>query len=490
MRPRWIALFFWLCIALLGVLCWVFPAKPVHIGSLSLRWATLASVLDLEKPAPTPVYGDTLPLYAEADTLSLPLDSAFVGDTVPAVEVAPAYTPAVDTLQDTRKYLAAFYASLSQTGSRTVRVVHYGDSQIEEDRMTQTIRRALQTQYGGGGVGIVPLLQTIPTRTLHQILLMDGRTVSIQQGIPRQLVYGPKSMRRADGRYGVMGQVALMNDSLLRGSEHLSVVLEPMSKVRNTESYFNRLRVWTDGTVAVVSAAGDTLSAAETLVLPDSTTRYTFSLFGRGQVYGMSLETPTGIVVDNIPMRGCIGTVFRSIDSEQLSAFYRETNTRLIILQFGGNAIPFNEQPSTIRGIVGQLGQQVRYLRACAPEASILFVGPGDMTTLIDGQPTTYPLLPYMDKLLAEMAAKEQVAYYSLYRAMGGQNSMLEWQKRGWAGADGVHFTRKGAEKAGKRLAEWLLDIPASLATVQAERVLVDTVAGKEECFVSSSSAD
>lgn len=488
MRPRWIALFFWLCIALLGVLCWVFPTKPVHIGSLPLRWATLASVLDLEKPAPTPTYSDTLSLYAEAD--SLVVDTVPQAGSIPSPEVIPAYTTAVDTLQDTRKYLAAFYRSLSQTSSRTVRVVHYGDSQIEEDRMTQTIRRALQARYGGGGVGLVPLLQTIPTRTLHQTLLMDGRAVSIQQGIPRRLVYGPKSMRSADGRYGAMGQVALMNDSLLRGSEHLSVVLEPMSKERNTESYFSRLRVWAEGDVAVVNAAGDTLSAAETLVLPDSTTRYTFSLFGRGRVYGMSLETPTGVVVDNIPMRGCIGTVFRSIDSEQLSAFYRETNTRLIILQFGGNAIPFNEQPSTIRGIVGQLAQQVQYLKACAPEASLLFVGPGDMTTLIDGQQTTYPLLPYMDKLLAEMAQKEQIAYYSLYRAMGGQNSMLEWQKRGWAGADGVHFTRKGAEKAGKRLAEWLLDMPASLATVQPERVSVDTLAGKEEHIVSSSSAE
>ncbi len=490
MRPRWIALFFWLCIALLGVLCWVFPSKPVHIGSLSLRWAALASVLDMEKPSPAPVYGDTLSLYAEADALSLPPDSTLAGNTVPVAEVVPPSTTAADTLQDTRKYLASFYASLSQTSSRTVRVVHYGDSQIEEDRMTQTIRRALQARFGGGGVGLVPLLQTIPTRTLHQMLLMDGRAVSIQQGIPRRLVYGPKSMRSADGRYGVMGQAALMNDSLLRGSEHLSVVLEPMSKERNTESYFSRLRVWADDEVALVSTVGDTLSATETLVLPDSTTHYTFSLFGRGQVYGVSLETPTGIVVDNIPMRGCIGTVFRSIDSVQLSTFYQETNTRLIILQFGGNAIPFNEQPSTIRGIVGQLAQQVRYLRACAPEANILFVGPGDMATLIDGQPTTYPLLPYMDKLLAEMATKEQVAYYSLYSAMGGKNSMLEWQKHGWAGADGVHFTRKGAEKAGKALAEWLLDIPAESATVQAERVPVDTLADKEELFVSSLSAD
>ena len=323
--------------------------------------------------------------------------------------------------------------------------------------MTLMLRRRLQAQYGGGGVGLIPLHQTIPTRTIHQVVTINGKIQSVQQGPKRQLVYGPKSMRRKDGRYGPMGQVALMNDSLLAGSEHINLVVEPMNKEKHPERYFNRVRVWSDGDIRVVSEHGDTLPASRTLVLPDSTTRYSLTLLGRGEVYGLSLETPTGVIVDNIPMRGCLGTVFTDISQEQLSRFYRETRTRLIIMQFGGNAIPYNEQPSTIRGIVNQLRKQVQYVRSCAPEASILFVGPSDMTTLIDGEAQTYPLLPYMDRQLAKMAQEEQIGYYSLYQAMGGKNSMIQWQKRGWAGSDGVHFTRRGAEKAGEKLAEWLV---------------------------------
>ena len=189
---------------------------------------------------------------------------------------------------------------------------------------------------------------------------------------------------------------------------------------------------------------------------------------GKGKVYGVSLETQTGVIVDNLPMRGCSGNIFTKIDSTQLSDFYRETNTRLIILQFGGNMIPQTENASTISGYVrSTLRQQVRYLRACAPDAAILFIGPSDMSTNIDGQMSTYPLVPYMDKLLKKMAAEEQIAYWSMYDAMGGKDSMVRWVENGLAGSDYVHFTRAGANKMGRMLYEWLMTYPDLLNSKQ-----------------------
>ena len=74
-----------------------------------------------------------------------------------------------------------------------------------------------------------------------------------------------------------------------------------------------------------------------------------------------------------------------------------------------------------------------------------------------EGEWETYPMVPYMDKLLRKMALEEHIAYFSLYRWMGGSGSMAIWQDVGLAGSDGVHFTRAGARKAGKAVAEWLL---------------------------------
>jgi lysophospholipase L1-like esterase len=205
-------------------------------------------------------------------------------------------------------------------------------------------------------------------------------------------------------------------------------------------------------------------SALPSLIsLPDSTTQCELHLQGKGHVYAVSLETPTGVIVDNIPMRGCSGNIFTRIDSVQLRDFYRDTNTRLIILQFGGNMIPQTENPSTISGYVrSTLRQQVRYIRACAPQASILFIGPSDMSTRIDGEMTTYPLVPYMDRLLRKMAAEEQIAYWSMYDAMGGKDSMVRWVENGLAGSDYVHFTRSGANNIGKKLYNWLMSYSTS----------------------------
>jgi lysophospholipase L1-like esterase len=251
--------------------------------------------------------------------------------------------------------------------------------------------------------------------------------------------------------YGVMGQVAVMDTALVPGSDSVVLHVEPLDKKRKPHNYFNRVRILADSSL--------TFSLSP---LADSTTHCDIILQGKGNVYGVSLETPIGVIVDNIPMRGCSGNIFTKIDSVQLSDFYRESNTRLIILQFGGNMIPQTENPSTISGYVrSTMRQQVRYLRACAPEASILFIGPSDMSTNIDGEMVTYPLVPYMDRLLKKMAQEEGIAYWSMYEAMGGKNSMVRWVENGLAGSDYVHFTRAGANNIGKKLYNWLMSYPS-----------------------------
>ena len=433
MKPRHIAYIIWIIIALLGVVCLVVPNDGFSIGKYTLRWPTLAEALELQ---------------LTVDSLQLTVDSGQrIVDTTNTITKKPQpVIPIVNIANtDTRTYLSAFYAALDSASSKPVRVVHYGDSQIEEDRITNVLRERWQKQYGGGGVGLLPLHQTIPTRTIRQWLSINGVVQTAQKGPKRYLVYGLRSMRLADSDdYGVMGQVAVLDSTLVAGSEDIVMNIEPIDKKRKPHNYFNRVRVLT--------SLPDSL-----LVLPDSTTHYQLHLQGKKNVYGVSLETPTGVIVDNIPMRGCSGNIFTKIDSTQLSDFYRETNTRLIILQFGGNMIPQTENPSTISGYVrSTLRQQIRYIRACAPQASILFIGPSDMSTNIDGQMTTYPMVPYMDKLLKKMAAEEQIAYWSMYDAMGGKDSMVRWVENGLAGSDYVHFTRSGANNIGKKLYNWI----------------------------------
>lgn len=346
--------------------------------------------------------------------------------------------PSVHYIRDGRLILDSIFAG---TDTCSVRVVHYGDSQIEEDRMSVSLRRYLQRRYGGGGVGILPLLQTVPTRTVKQQLIMNDEPQRAKGGPRRHLVYGPKAMRRDNPLYGPMGQVALMDDSLVMGSEDLIWTAETRHK-KKSEYYFSRAHIW---------GTNDSL-----VILPDSSHAVSLHLTGRQEIYGISLETPTGVQVDNIPMRGCSGYIFCQIDSAQLERYYRETNTRLIILQFGGNMMPHMGSEKNVNAYVWEMRRHVQYLKRLAPQAVLLFIGPSDMCRMKDGVWQTYEMLPVLDVALRRMAKKENICYWSLYEAMGGAGSMYEWMQNGKAGQDGVHFTPQGADFAGEMLWKWM----------------------------------
>lgn len=424
MKPNKVLLFIIAVMAGLGALCLILPHR-LEIGTRTLRWPTLAEVFSGHPDTAVP----------EADTTAVPEPV----DTV--IPEAPKPKPVipkvvVDENTDSRLFLKPFYESLAEADEHVVRVIHYGDSQIEEDRMTSQIRDHLQNRFGGKGVGLLPVAQTIPSTTVRQELFMNGKRVNPYMGPRRYLSYAGKDLQRADGKYGMMGQMIVMADSLVSGSEDLMAVCRPTNAAR----HYTRWRVFADSTVDYYFT-GDTVY-----------------LQGKGAVYGLSQECENGVIVDNIPMRGCLGLVFTKMDSTLLSDFYQSENVRLIIMQFGGNAIPFNETPSTINAIVKGLRDQVQYIRSCAPEAAVLFIGPSDMMHQVEGEWETYPMVPYMDKLLRKMALEENIAYFSLYRWMGGMGSMLRWQENGLAGSDGVHFNRSGARKAGNAVAEWILE--------------------------------
>ena len=274
----------------------------------------------------------------------------------------------------------------------------------------------------------------------------------------RYMIYGPRSRRQQSNDYGVMGHVAVMDNALVSGSEQVVMHIESTGKKQTLHQPFNQIRLLAYNVEGEVRCNDTTLAIKPYIVthLLESTNNCQIHLHGKGKVYGISLETPIGVMVDNVPMRGCSGVIFTGINSTSFSEYYSATNTRLIIMQYGGNMIPQSNTKSTIDGYVKNLRTQIKYLRTCAPQASILFIGPSDMSTRKDGKMVTYPLVPYLDKKLEQMAQEEKIGYWSLYEAMGGMNSMVDWVGKGLAGSDYVHFTRAGANKVGQLLSKWI----------------------------------
>ncbi len=451
--PFYILLFMFSIIGGLTAVCAVYPADGLHIGNFTLRFPTLTEILQPEEEEvilPT-ISPEELLLQREREMRIQQENEMlqFFRENAAAIRFPRTLTDSTSIGDST--YFDAFFAALQGADTTHVNIVHYGDSQIEEDRITRILRRHLQADFTGSGIGLLPAYQSVQTQTIQQ-------TMSYQP--TRSIVYNAYQPRE-DKLYGPTGQMAYIDSTYT-----ISVLPRTKKTGKQSAHYFthlsllssdeSQLKANVNGIQKVVENTGKHLHFT-TFTLPDSTMRASIRLSGRGKIYGIWLGNETGVNVDNIPMRGCSGTIFTRIDASQLRTYFTHTNTRLIILQYGGNRMPHFYSSKGIDEYVASVRRQITYLQQVAPEAAFLFIGPSDMTTRRNGKMMTYPLLPEVNQKLCDMARDAGIAYWSMYDAMGGKNAMQQWVAAGLAGKDHIHFTRRGADEMGKMLYEELM---------------------------------
>ncbi len=328
------------------------------------------------------------------------------------------------------------------------RILHYGDSQIEMDRITAVVRKGLQKRFGGGGPGLVPPLQLIPTYTISQTASPSWK---------RFISYGISADRYHNNHYGPLGMVfpfdsgyahtyisaRLKNDSLLRSFDQVKVItgrLNQSLKVSvSTKNYQNasealpsgieQLLVWDwTGKQKNVSIgfSGDTLSP----------------------VLGIALDSKTGIVMDNIPWRGSSGLTFTSISRSSLVNTYKMLDVRMVILQFGGNSVPYFKNEAGVDNYIKSFTRQIKHILSVDSTLKILVIGPGDMSFNDRGEMVSYPILESLTDKMRKSCNESGAAFWSMYHAMGGKNSMTKWvdEYPALAAPDYIHFTQKGSE--------------------------------------------
>ncbi len=178
-----------------------------------------------------------------------------------------------------------------------------------------------------------------------------------------------------------------------------------------------------------------------------STLEFAFSGYDSPDLYGISLEGAPGVIVDNLALRGSSGDFFSGMDLTQLHSFYEHVGVDLFILQFGGNTIPYLKDEAHAQSYARSIVAQIRTLKKLQPNACVIFVGPSDMSIKEGVQYTTHPLLEPLNNALREAVLGAGGAYFDMYKAMGGKNSMVAWVDAGLAGADYIHFSPEGARK-------------------------------------------
>ena len=133
MKPRNIVFFIICLLAGLALLSVLFPRGGVRIGGTTLRFPALAEVLDVpEEPADTDSVAVLSPEeIMEQRLAALKTEKMEEFNAYCQNDPARLYLPG-----DDETYLDAFFRKMQDAGSRHLRILHYGDSQIECDRIT------------------------------------------------------------------------------------------------------------------------------------------------------------------------------------------------------------------------------------------------------------------------------------------------------------------------------------------------------------------
>jgi lysophospholipase L1-like esterase len=93
------------------------------------------------------------------------------------------------------------------------------------------------------------------------------------------------------------------------------------------------------------------------------------------------------------------------------------------------------------------LKRELRVLKAINPGIPILVVGPSDMSVKEKDRYQTYPSLEKVRDAMREASTEMGCAFWDMYEAMGGRNSMPSWvfADPPLAVSDFVHFNSRGA---------------------------------------------
>ena len=352
--------------------------------------------------------------------------------------------------------MSHFYAQLARVQSlgRPVRVAYYGDSFIEGDILSGDVRELLQSQFGGQGVGWVDcgskvhgFRQTVVHNysgfSEHEVVSkpFNGALQSISQryflptGSPRITLTGTNRRRHVSQWQ--------RSTFYLRSEGGCSLT----ARIQDVDTTFN-YQVTGSPIVQAIPCEIDTM--------PTKSITWSVGQTGRGTtLFGIALESRSGVIVDNFSMRGSAGFTIANIPMETLRQFAAIRPYDLIIIQFGLNVA--NARQTNYRTYIDRLGQAIDHLRQAFPTASILVMSCPDRDQRTAQGIRTMNGVEQLIAYQQLMASEHRVAFLNLFQAMGGRESMKGLVDRGLANKDYTHLNFGGGKQIAKPIVQSLL---------------------------------
>lgn len=321
---------------------------------------------------------------------------------------------------------------------RKIRIAYFGDSMIEGDLITQTIRKLLQQQFGGSGVGFVPITSASAgfRRTVYTNSSDSWIDEHFMADCPKNLLYISGHRFLSNGGWvkaidhTVLDTVTLIEKALLCGKFNQPVVVYVNNKALtiHPNNLLNRIPLKVDYSKAIKVSI-------DQRALP---------------VYGISFEAKSGIILDNFSFRGITGVELDKIDSTFLKSINSSNSYDLIVLQYGINLL-FSPKNTNYDHYKKRFKPVLLKMKQCFPTAEILMVSCTDRAFRYRDEYQSAIGIDTLIKVQAQLAYDANICFYNQYATMGGKNSIVKWvnSKPALANKDYVHPNHNGAELLG-----------------------------------------
>lgn len=348
--------------------------------------------------------------------------------------------------------LEHFYAALKKLNQKPVRIAFYGDSFIEGDIISDFLRDTLQHVYGGEGVGLVPLASEV-----------SNFRKSIQHTFSNWSTYTLLSAEIPDIPLGISGYSYVPE-------EGNTVTYKPGKKPVQNKFKTVKILYQNKGTATINYTINVGPEITKSLKRSDSVNQLLissqaihsismrFSSTDDLTLFGVSFDDTLGLYVDNFSMRSNSGISLAKLSPYYLKQFNAYLDYKLIILQYGLN-VALETDSTTYGWYIAKMTKIIRDLKASFPNANFLLLSVSDRGINENGKIITMNGIPVMRAVQREIARQSGIAFWDMYEAMGGKNSMSNYTeaKPPLAAKDYTHLNHKGGKIIGKKLAEALL---------------------------------
>lgn len=465
MKPLRILLFLIITGSVCLGIALIFPVNGIAVTeNLNIKFSFKFSDLKNSNPE----YADISNIIENNETVEV---DTIITDSVESIKAEPK----IDTLRANAKQLKSkvrpiefpagdknilisFFQKLDNAKHKRVRILHYGDSQIEGDRITGYLRNRFQNKFSGSGPGFMPAL---PGHAESASIIHKASNNWIKHS-----VYYKKDTILPHRKFGILGSFARFTSYQAdtnytnAPAEKAWIEFNKSGMAYRSVRNFNECRVFyghNNSTFIVKGFINDELKWFEEIDETQNTKSFKWDFLSPPEkfrielegikspdIYAISLDSHTGVAVDNLPFRGSSGTEFTRLDFSQFRQMSKVINAGLIMLQFGVNIIP--HQVKNYNYYERALTRQLKYLKQIYPNTPILVISVSDMSMKKGNYYVSYPNIAKIKQAQYNAAKKSNCAFWDLQNAMGGENSMPSWvfAQPSLASKDFIHFNRRG----------------------------------------------